>query len=86
MIYTEEYIKANADNIDWEIASLYMDLTKLSNNFFLRFHNEILWKILINNITITTEFAQKYHKEIGNKSWYKNKPHKESLSVFMDSA
>jgi len=85
MEHTEEYIKRNADVLtdgsinEWYFVSQNIDLTKTSNDFFQRFKHNINWVWILENKTITTKFAQKFHKEIGSKRWYKNgKLHREN--------
>ena len=72
----------NADELntnDWKDASGFIDLSKFSDNFFRRFKYEVHWFWIIDNTTITTEFAHRFQKEIGSKRWFHNgKLHREN--------
>ena len=72
MKYTEEYITKNADDLNWFDACKNMDLTKMSDDLFFRFKDNISWHKISRNKTITTEFAHKHHKEIGYIAWFKD--------------
>jgi len=75
----EEFIIAHADVIDWWCVSREIDIKLFSDDFFLRFQHEINWYHILNgNLSITTEFAHKFEKQIGSKRWYLNgKTHRE---------
>ena len=72
MIYTEEFVTKNADDINWRIVSWNIDLKKFSTEFFERFKDKIVWDELTSNETITTEFTHKYQERLGFKAWFKD--------------
>lgn len=51
--YTEEYITANADSLDWYVATIKMTLSDKSFDFFERFKDFIVWYDLFLKIEST---------------------------------
>ena len=68
----EEYITNNADQVGWHTLSKNLSLTMFSISFFERFKSEINWNNIRLNMKMTTEFAHKFQKELGYKSWWKD--------------
>ena len=67
-----ENIIINADRLNWNDASLFVDLQTINEELFTRFKHDIVWDHVKENKTITTEFAHKYEKQLGGKFWYKD--------------
>lgn len=84
-LYTEDYITKNADTFNrekWAMASRFIDLTKFSDEFFHKFHRELVWydgtylklhKVdhILANPSISNEFVKKFKKYIPLEINYK---------------
>lgn len=59
-IYTKEYIRKNADSLDWHEASRCADFSTFDFNFVDDYIEEWIWDIVSLNKTISETFIERY--------------------------
>ena len=55
---TEEFIRKNQNELDWDLISSYQ---KLSEEFIEEFQNKINWLNIFKNQQLSEEFIRKFH-------------------------
>ncbi len=62
--YTPEYIKANADIIDWKVVSINVDILSMSDKFIEDFIDDWDWDYISSSVTLPEDFIRKYHNKV----------------------
>jgi len=72
--FTEEYLTAHADLVDWDFVNKHMDQREFSYEFFHVFSDQIDWKRIEENYDkhMTTEFSREFQEHLTLKAHYKN--------------
>ena len=62
--YTEEYVDANADIVDWNDVCLKAPVNLFDDRFIERFGCELDWNIISKNPNLTKEFVLKHEEKL----------------------
>jgi len=73
IIFTEEFLTAHADEVDWGFVSKHIEPKEYSFEFFHVFRDDIDWEIIETYLKkLTTDFCHEFEENLKYKYWLKD--------------